>query len=247
MKTVPPYTIFPQIYDACMNHVPYHRWGRYLLDRAAEHFSFPPRSVLDLACGTGLILAELRGSVREVFGVDQSGAMLDQARLRVPSATFQEARLQGPLPFDDGAIAWAVSTHDSVNYLTDPAAVAEHFGEVARVLETNGLYSMDVVSLENILENFHRKKLEERVGNTHLVWTNEYDAKTRVMVSRLVFRPGRGETLLEIHEQRYYDEEELLSMAGAHGLRLRWHENDYSAGRVRGPSHMINFHFYKHG
>ena len=245
MKTVPPYTIFPEIYDLCMNPVPYHRWARYLLRRAAAHFDFKPRAVLDLACGTGMILAEMEGRVGELHGTDRSLEMLELARSRVPSGAFVQAAMEGPLPYDPERFAWAISTHDSVNYLTDKSDLDRHFAAVARVLVPGGLYSLDVVSLSNILANFHHKQLEERVGGTHLVWTNDYDSGTRVMESRLTFRPRRGEALQEIHLQRFYDTDELESMAGRHGLVLKWAEGDYSEGRMLGDDDMRNYHFYK--
>ena len=45
----------------------------------------PPARTLDIGCGTGFLTRFLRG---EVVGLDQSDAMLEIARERVPSATF---------------------------------------------------------------------------------------------------------------------------------------------------------------
>jgi ubiquinone/menaquinone biosynthesis C-methylase UbiE len=45
----------------------------------------PPARVLDVACGTGFFTQNLRD---EVVGLDQSEAMLEIARQRVPQATF---------------------------------------------------------------------------------------------------------------------------------------------------------------
>ena len=59
----------------------------------------PPARVLDIGCGTGFMTRHLKG---EVVGLDQSAAMLEIARARVPEATF----VQGDalkLPFPDGA------------------------------------------------------------------------------------------------------------------------------------------------
>jgi ubiquinone/menaquinone biosynthesis C-methylase UbiE len=59
--------------------------------------SLPPASTLDVACGTGFLTRHLAG---KVTGLDQSEAMLDIARQRVPNGRF----LQGDaaaLPFED--------------------------------------------------------------------------------------------------------------------------------------------------
>ena len=47
--------------------------------------ALPPARTLDVACGTGFLTRHLRG---EVTGLDQSEAMLEIARPRVPSGTF---------------------------------------------------------------------------------------------------------------------------------------------------------------
>ena len=57
----------------------------------------PPARTLDVACGTGFLAQHLRG---DIVGLDQSDAMLELARARMPSATF----VQGDaleLPFAD--------------------------------------------------------------------------------------------------------------------------------------------------
>jgi ubiquinone/menaquinone biosynthesis C-methylase UbiE len=66
-----------------------------------EHWiaELPPVRTLDIACGTGFLTQHLRG---EVVGLDQSDAMIEVARERLPGMTFvQGDALQ--LPFDDGS------------------------------------------------------------------------------------------------------------------------------------------------
>jgi ubiquinone/menaquinone biosynthesis C-methylase UbiE len=58
-----------------------------------------PARVLDVGCGTGFITQHLKG---EVVGLDQSAAMLEIARGRVPQATFVRGDALN-LPFPDGA------------------------------------------------------------------------------------------------------------------------------------------------
>jgi len=59
----------------------------------------PPARTLDVACGTGFLTQHLSG---QIVGLDQSEAMLDVARERVPSATFVEGDAL-ELSFPDGA------------------------------------------------------------------------------------------------------------------------------------------------
>ena len=59
----------------------------------------PPARVLDVGCGTGYLTQHLGG---EVVGLDQSAAMLDIARERVPWAHFDRGDALN-LPFADGS------------------------------------------------------------------------------------------------------------------------------------------------
>jgi ubiquinone/menaquinone biosynthesis C-methylase UbiE len=69
--------------------------------------SLEPARTLDVACGTGFLTRHLRG---DVVGLDQSAAMLEVARARVPQAGF----VQGDafeLPFDDAAFDRVFTGH----------------------------------------------------------------------------------------------------------------------------------------
>jgi ubiquinone/menaquinone biosynthesis C-methylase UbiE len=69
--------------------------------------SLEPARTLDVACGTGFLTRHLRG---DVVGLDQSAAMLEVARARVPRAGF----VQGDafeLPFDDAAFDRVFTGH----------------------------------------------------------------------------------------------------------------------------------------
>ncbi len=69
--------------------------------------SLPPARTLDVACGTGFLTRQLRG---RVVGLDQSDAMLDLARERVPSAEFVHGDAL-ELPFPDSAFDRVLTAH----------------------------------------------------------------------------------------------------------------------------------------
>jgi ubiquinone/menaquinone biosynthesis C-methylase UbiE len=69
--------------------------------------ALPPKSTLDVACGTGFLTRHLRG---DVTALDQSARMLELARERAPEATFVRSDAI-PLPFDDGAFERVFTGH----------------------------------------------------------------------------------------------------------------------------------------
>jgi ubiquinone/menaquinone biosynthesis C-methylase UbiE len=98
----------------------------------------PGKAVLDAGCGTGRMMAYLvtRNSALELIGVDQSAAMLDQARAAGAERTVVQGDL-ADLPFDqsrfDGILAWYSVIH------TPPNELRGVFVEFRRVLRDGGV------------------------------------------------------------------------------------------------------------
>jgi ubiquinone/menaquinone biosynthesis C-methylase UbiE len=73
-------------------------WDEELDELRRVVAELPPARTLDVACGTGFLTRHLRG---EVVGFDQSEAMLELAREKIPHATFVQGDALD-LPFADG-------------------------------------------------------------------------------------------------------------------------------------------------
>ncbi len=73
-------------------------WHEEVAELMAAIEALPPAKTLDVACGTGFVTKHLPG---EVTALDQSEAMLEIARERVPQAAFVQADALD-LPFADG-------------------------------------------------------------------------------------------------------------------------------------------------
>ena len=69
--------------------------------------ALPPARTLDVACGTGFLTRHLPG---EVVGLDQSEAMLEEARRQAPNATYVQGDALS-LPFEDGAFERVFTAH----------------------------------------------------------------------------------------------------------------------------------------
>jgi demethylmenaquinone methyltransferase/2-methoxy-6-polyprenyl-1,4-benzoquinol methylase len=66
-----------------------------------------PARTLDVACGTGFLTRHLPG---EIVGLDQSEAMLEEARRQAPNATYVQGDALS-LPFEDGAFERVSTAH----------------------------------------------------------------------------------------------------------------------------------------
>jgi ubiquinone/menaquinone biosynthesis C-methylase UbiE len=74
-------------------------WSKELDELRATLETMPPARTLDVACGTGFLTRHLPG---EIVGLDQSEAMLGEARAQAPNATYlQGDALELPFPDDE--------------------------------------------------------------------------------------------------------------------------------------------------
>jgi demethylmenaquinone methyltransferase/2-methoxy-6-polyprenyl-1,4-benzoquinol methylase len=69
--------------------------------------ALPPARTLDVACGTGFLTRHLPG---EIMGLDQSEAMLDEARRQATNASYVKGDALS-LPFDEGAFERVFTAH----------------------------------------------------------------------------------------------------------------------------------------
>ncbi len=98
----------------------------------------PDDSVLDVACGPGLLACAFAPVVRHVTGVDVTPAMLDQARALqqtagIPNVAWDLAEAP-PLPYADGQFT-IVTCRFSFHHMLDPLAVLV---EMRRVCARDG-------------------------------------------------------------------------------------------------------------
>jgi len=82
-------------------------WGQEVEALGLALAALPPARTLDVACGTGFLTRLLPG---ELVGLDQSEAMLEEARRQAPDATYVQGDALS-LPFEDGAFERVFTAH----------------------------------------------------------------------------------------------------------------------------------------
>ena len=135
---MPSYDRIARFYDAVMDD-PAPRADR--VARSIERYRPGARSLLELGCGTGSILARL-AKVPFLTGLDRSPVMLAAAREKVPTARFVEGDMSS---FDLGErFDVVISVFDSINHLVDFDAWRATFDGVHAHLTDGGLFVFDV-------------------------------------------------------------------------------------------------------
>jgi ubiquinone/menaquinone biosynthesis C-methylase UbiE len=120
--------------------------------------ALPPARTLDVACGTGFLTRHLPG---EIVGLDQSEAMLEEARRQAPDATFVQGDALS-LPFEDDAFERIFTAHF---YGHLEGADRERFLAEARRL------APELVVVDSALrEDVEAEEQQERVLNDGSRW-----------------------------------------------------------------------------
>jgi SAM-dependent methyltransferase len=106
-----------------------------IVDVAAPN---PGDTVLDVACGGGIVVCAFAPHVKHATGIDMTAAMLDRARAlaaekRIANVSWQEGDVAA-LPYPDGAFS-IVITRFAVHHFPDPSAVMH---EIVRVCAPGG-------------------------------------------------------------------------------------------------------------
>src|SRR5438093_8506170 len=98
----------------------------------------PDDTVLDVACGGGIVVCAFARVVRHATGIDLTPAMLDRARVLQAEQGLHNVSWQlgdvTPLPYPDGAFTIACSRF-AFHHFLDPAAV---LAEMSRVCAPGG-------------------------------------------------------------------------------------------------------------
>lgn len=213
-----PYETLAGIYDYVMRHVDYDHWAAYL-DSILQRFDHHPRNLVDLACGTGNITAELSRLDYQVAGVDSSASMIRVAREKASSIPFFQGdlrQLSSVGPFEA-----AVCVYDSFNYLLTPEDIKKSFETIFRILLPQSLFIFDVCTEQNSLRYFNDVRDNDEGPGFSYERHSYYERTSKLQYNHFLIRfEAREEVLEEIHTQRIYPWKELIELIEASPFEL---------------------------
>ena len=232
------YEFLAGCYDRFTADVDYPRWADYI----EKHFArsaLPIRTVLDLACGTGSLTAELAARGYEMIGADCSEEMLSVAAEKCRSAgPVEPIFLHQAMEDLDlyGTIDACVCCLDSVNYVTRPRTLARAFQRVHTFLMPGGLFLFDVNTPDK-LRGLDGQVFLDEDADAYCVWRADYSPRRRIctygmdLFFRETDRLWRREE--EVHEEYAYEPAELEDMLRGAGFR---HIRQYGELKLRAPA-----------
>ena len=201
-------------YDAMMTDASYRKRADWL-ERLFRKSTIPVQSVLDLACGTGTIACLLAERGYQVIATDASEEMLTQAMMKTADLeentpvfllqTMPKLRLLEPVDA-------AVSTIDSLNYLTRERDIRETFRRVHRWLKPGGQFIFDV-NTPYKLRRMDRQMYMDETEDTFCVWRTFFSERTQICTYQVdlfqELEDGTWERSFEEHREKAWTMEQL--------------------------------------
>lgn len=179
------------VYDRLNAEIDYKAWADFIEESFVRYGGEKPSLLLDLACGTGRMTAELARRGYDMIGVDGSEQMLSEAYLNSEGLgvlylcqDMRELELYG-------TVSGVTCCLDSLNYLTGDGDLVKAIRKVRLYLEPGGLFLFDMntpYKFEHIYgneayileEELPAESEDETPVPIYCGWQNEYDGETRL-------------------------------------------------------------------
>ena len=199
-------------YDRLTNDVDYEATVEFYMEILRRE-GVKPRTVVDLACGTGSVTAILARMGYPVLGVDMSEEMLTEAMGKVmdmenPPRFVCQKLQELKLP---RAVDMAVCALDSLDYITDPDDCKEAIRRTYKALNPGGIFIFDVNTPEKLRAMDGQVFLDED-DDVYCVWRGEFDEETNICTYWMDLFQRQGKVWsrsYEEHREYAYSEAQL--------------------------------------
>ncbi len=193
--------------------------------------------VLELACGTGRVLAPLAAAGFDVVGVDRSEAMLERARARLRG---QVCLMQGDMVrrLPERSFSLVILALDAFGFLTEIDQQLALLRAVRRSLPDDGLLALDLVHVAPLFDQvqglpvLQRSGEDPETGALVVKWMVRtlHPASQRLELLSLYdlsWANGELRRLTERVELRYYSRFEIDHLLRLTGLTVEAVYGDY--------------------
>lgn len=192
--------------------------------RLLDRLGYRPRSVLDLACGTGTAAVMWADHDIVTFGIDGSEQMLAIARKKADACGVDISFSHQPLT--SFALPQRVDLvtcyFDSLNYLLTLADLTACFKSARRALHDRGYFIFDVNTPEAMKVLWGSQVYADETEDVAWIWKNCYFPKVRRAEVKAIFFVRQNEIwerFEETHAERGYSVSEIKRALKAAGFK----------------------------
>ena len=199
-------------YDRLTNDVDYEATVGFYMEILRRE-GITPRTVVDLACGTGSVTEILARKGYRVTGVDMSEEMLTEAAMKtmdMEQPPMYSCQLLQNLRLPRG-VDMAVCALDSLDYILDPADCKEAIRRAYKALNPGGIFIFDVNTPEKLRAMDDQIFLDED-DEVYCVWRGEFDEETNICSYGMDLFQREGNMWrrsFEEHREYAYSQEQL--------------------------------------
>ena len=208
-------------YDRLTNDVDYEATVEFYM-QILEREGLKPRTVLDLACGTGSVTKILAEMGFSVTGVDMSEEMLTEAFMKVQDLPNPPRFICQKLQklYVPRGVDLAVCALDSLDYITNPDDCAEAIRRTYKALNPGGIFIFDVNTPEKLRAMDDQIFLDED-DDVYCVWRGEFDEDTNICTYAMDLFQRSGnvwQRSYEEHCEYAYSQQQLMTYLKAAGF-----------------------------
>ena len=199
-------------YDRLTNDVDYGATVEFYMEILRRE-GIAPRTVVDLACGTGSVTEILARKGYRVTGVDMSEEMLTEAAMKtmdMEQPPMYSCQLLQNLRLPRG-VDMAVCALDSLDYILDPEDCKEAIRRAYKALNPGGIFIFDVNTPEKLRAMDDQVFLDED-DDVYCVWRGEFDEETNICSYGMDLFQREGNMWrrsFEEHREYAYSQEQL--------------------------------------
>ncbi len=217
------YKAFADFYDTFTDNVGYSVRTEYIL-KLFERFDRRPTLLLDVGCGTGGFSYCFSENGIEVIGADPSEEMLSVAASKASSVAVSPIFLNQSAEQLElyGTVDGAVSCLDSINHITDVAALRQAFSRISLFLEPERLFIFDVNTLYKHKKVLSGKKFLYDSGDRLCIWKNSRCSRNGTVKMKLKLysiTPSGTYAYKDTNIERAYPVELLAELLEEAGLK----------------------------
>jgi len=211
-------------YDILNYNTDYKKTADYI-EKVFALYKIKPCLVLDLACGTGSLTAELAGRGYDMTGLDMSADMLSAASAKNPDILWLNQDMRSFELY--GTVDAIICCYDSLNYILEKEDIKKCFRLVHNYLNPGGLFIFDVNSKYKFGNIYAGNNFILENKHVFCSWQNYYDKKSKICEFDITLfvkqNDGRYKRYSETQRERYYSEKflkETLAGTGFGGMNI---------------------------
>ena len=196
------YNQFANVYDQLTDNVEYQKRAKYLHTLFSRLGVSENACVLDLACGTGEMTAELAKLGYDMVGVDASPAMLSHAQNRMYDENLHYLLLCQDMTELDlfGTVDAAICTLDSLNHLDSADSVKKAIANVGLFMNPGGIFIFDINTLYKHRQILANNTFVYDCEEVYCVWQNSLNPDDSVDISLDIFEDDGSGAYLRSEE-----------------------------------------------